>query len=169
VYEELMSAKPGGSTRTHRYTATSSWSGSTAVGYDHYGRAHRAESPPAAADLTISSDPAFLGDPSLLNPEQLLLLAASSCQLLSFLAVAARARLDVVEYRDDAEAEMPEDDQPVRVTRITLRPRITVRGEVTDARLTHLVEVAHRECYIANSVSSEIVIEPEFVRTAPAT
>jgi organic hydroperoxide reductase OsmC/OhrA len=105
----------------------------------------------------------------LLNPEQLLLLAASSCQLLSFLAVAARARLDVVEYRDDAEAEMPEDDQPVRITRITLRPRITVRGEVTDARLTHLVEVAHRECYIANSVSSEIVIEPQFVQTAPAT
>jgi organic hydroperoxide reductase OsmC/OhrA len=50
-----------------------------------------------------------------------------------------------------------------------LRPRITVRGEVTDARLTHLVEVAHRECYIANSVSSEIVIEPQFVQTAPAT
>ena len=64
---------------------------------------------------------------------------------------------------------MPEDDQPVRITRITLRPRITVQGEVTDARLTHLVEVAHRECYIANSVSAEIVIEPEFVRTAPAT
>jgi organic hydroperoxide reductase OsmC/OhrA len=164
-----MSTKPAGGTRTHRYAVTNSWSGSTAVGYDHYGRAHRAESPPADARLSLSSDPAFLGDPSLLNPEQLLLLAASSCQLLSFLAVAARARLDVVEYHDDAEAEMPEDDQPVRITRITLRPRITVRGEVTDARLTHLVEVAHRECYIANSVSSEIVIEPEFVRTAPTT
>ena len=75
----------------------------------------------------------------------------------------------MVEYRDDADAEMPEADPPVRITRITLRPRITVRGEVTDARLQHLVEVAHRECYIANSVSSEIVIEPTFVRVAPAT
>ena len=84
--------------------------------------------------LDVSADPAFLGDPTLLNPEQLLLLAAVSCQLLSFLAVAARARLDVVEYRDDADAEMPEDDLPVRITRINLRPRITVRGEVTDAR-----------------------------------
>jgi len=162
-----MSAPANGGPHTHRYRVTSSWSGSTAVGYDRYDRAHTAESPPATTRLSLSSDPAFLGDPTLLNPEQLLLLAASSCQLLSFLAVAARARIDVVEYRDDAAAEMPEDAKPVRVTRITLRPRITVRGEVTDARLTHLVEVAHRECYIANSVSSEIVIEPEFVRAAP--
>ena len=87
----------------------------------------------------------------------------------SFLAVAARARVDVVEYHDDSEALMPEADKPVRVTRITLRPRITVCGDVADARLRHLVEVAHRECYIANSVSSEIVIEPEFRRAAPAT
>jgi organic hydroperoxide reductase OsmC/OhrA len=63
---------------------------------------------------------------------------------------------------------MPEAERPVRVTRITLRPRITVRGDVTDARLQHLVEVAHRECYIANSVSTEIVIEPTFVRADPA-
>jgi organic hydroperoxide reductase OsmC/OhrA len=159
-----MSHEPGA---VHRYTVSSAWSGSTAVGYDAYSRAHTSVAPPSPTTLDVSADPAFLGDPALLNPEQLLLLAAVSCQLLSFLAVAARARLDVVEYRDDADAEMPEADPPVRITRINLRPRITVRGEVTDARLEHLVEVAHRECYIANSVSSEIVIEPTFVRAAP--
>jgi organic hydroperoxide reductase OsmC/OhrA len=87
-------------------------------------------------------------------------LAASSCQLLSFLAVAARARIDVIEYRDDADGEMPEDDLPMRVTRITLRPRITIRGDVDDARVRHLVEVAHRECFIANSLTTEVVVEP---------
>ena len=153
----------------HRYTSRCEWEGSTGAGYDAYDRTHRATAPPAHDSLTLSADPAFRGVPELLDPEQLLVLAASSCQLLSFLAVAARARIDVVEYHDDAEAEMPEDDRPVRVTRITLRPRITVRGEVTDSRLTHLVEVAHRECYIANSVSSEIVIEPAYVRVAPTT
>jgi organic hydroperoxide reductase OsmC/OhrA len=114
--------------------------------------------------MRLSSDPAFRGDPALLNPEQLLVLAASSCQLLSFLAVAARARIDVVDYRDDAVGEMPEDEQPMRITRITLRPRITVRGDVNDERIRHLVDVGHRECFIANSLTTEIVVEPELVR-----
>ena len=66
------------------------------------------------------------GDPAMLNPEQLLLMAASSCQMLWFLHLAAKARVDVVAYEDDAEALMPEDEEPVRITEITLRPRITV-------------------------------------------
>ena len=111
--------------------------------------------------LALSSDPAFRGDATLLNPEQLLVMAASSCQLLSFLAVAARARIDVIEYRDDAEGEMPEDDPPVRITRITLRPQIVVWEDVNEARVRHLVEVAHRECFIANSLQTEVVVEPE--------
>jgi organic hydroperoxide reductase OsmC/OhrA len=150
----------GNPARVHRYTASCAWQGSTAGGYDTYERTHEAKAPPASATLQLSSDPVFLGDPALLNPEQLLVLAASSCQLLSFLAVAARARIDVIEYRDDADGEMPEDDLPMRVTRITLRPRITIRGDVDDARVRHLVEVAHRECFIANSLTTEVVVEP---------
>jgi organic hydroperoxide reductase OsmC/OhrA len=91
-------------------------------------------------------------------------MAAASCQLLSFLAVAARARIDVVDYRDDAEGEMPEDEQPMWITRITLRPRITVRSNVNDDRVRHLVDVAHRECFIANSVKTEVVVEPVVMR-----
>lgn len=145
---------------THTYRSTVSWSGSTGVGYEAYDRTHRAGCPPADVDLTLSSDPAFRGDPRLLNPEQLLLQAAVSCQLLSFLAVAARARLDVVGYRDDATAVMPEDDPPLRITRIALRPRITVRGAVDPARIARLVDVAHRECFIANTLGCEMTIEP---------
>jgi organic hydroperoxide reductase OsmC/OhrA len=112
--------------------------------------------------LELTADPAFGGDPRLLDPEQLVVLAASSCQLLSFLAVAARARLDVVAYADDARGVMPADPTPMRITRIDLHPRITVRGEVTDERLSHLCEVAHRECFIANSLTAEIVVTPTF-------
>ncbi len=146
--------------RVHRYTASCAWRGSTAAGYDAYERTHEAMAPPAPATLQLSSDPAFRGDPALLNPEQLLVLAASSCQLLSFLAVAARARIDVIDYRDDAEGEMPEDDPPMRITRITLRPQIAVREDVSEARVRHLVEVAHRECFIANSLATEVFVEP---------
>lgn len=150
--------------REHRYRARCAWSGSTAGGYDAYDRTHEASCPPARASLTVSGDPAFKGDPARLNPEQLLVLAASSCQLLAFLAVAARARVDVVAYEDDAEGVMPEDERPMRITRIVLRPRITVRGDTPDSRLHHLTETAHRECFIANSLTCEVTVEPSFTR-----
>jgi organic hydroperoxide reductase OsmC/OhrA len=137
-----------------------SWTGSTAAGYDAYDRAHTATTDPPTVSLSLTSDPAFRGDPALLNPEQLLVLAASSCQLLSFLAVAARARVDVIAYEDDAEGVMPDDERPMRITRIDLRPRITIAGDVARERVEHLVEVAHRECFIANSLSTEIVVTP---------
>jgi organic hydroperoxide reductase OsmC/OhrA len=100
----------------------------------------------------------------MLNPEQLLLMAASSCQLLWFLHLAAKARVDVVAYDDDASAIMPEDEQPVRITEITLRPRITVSGDASEERIRKLVDTAHDHCFIANSLNSSMVIEPTIER-----
>ncbi|MCB0977729.1 MAG: OsmC family protein [Acidimicrobiales bacterium] len=151
---------------THQYRTRLEWSGSTGEGYEDYDRTHSVTAVAASQGLTLSSDAAFRGDPSLLNPEQLLVAAASSCQLLSFLAVAARARLDVIEYHDDAVAVMPEDDPPTRITRIDLHPTITLLAgddpRPEDARLNHLVEVAHRSCYIANSLRSDVQVHPTF-------
>jgi organic hydroperoxide reductase OsmC/OhrA len=154
----------------HRYRSSVTWAGSTGAGYDGYDRNHVAVTQSPTVELALSADPAFGGDPQRLDPEQLLVMAAVSCQLLSFLAVAARARLDVIAYDDAAEALMPEGERPVRITRITLRPRITVAVADPDpgpdavaaleAKVRRLVEVAHRECYIASSLRSEIVIEP---------
>lgn len=163
-----MTPEPGA---THCYTARLTWAGSTAEGHDHYSRAHEATCASGDGDpipkppLPLTSDPAFGGEPAKLNPEQLLVLAASSCQMLSFLAVAARARIDVTQYEDDAEGVMPEDDRPMRITHITLKPIITIHGDAPDdARLAQLVETAHRHCFIANSLTSEIAIEPSFRR-----
>ena len=144
----------------HNYASRLEWSGATADGYEHYDRRHIVSAPPSPARLQLSSDAVFRGDPELVNPEQLLVIAASSCQLLSFLAIAARARINVVAYTDEADAVMPEDDKPMRITRITLRPRIVVDGTVEEPRVRRYVELAHEHCFIANSVSAEIVLEP---------
>jgi organic hydroperoxide reductase OsmC/OhrA len=148
----------------HRYRATCQWEGSTLAGYDQYPRAHSLRLIGPELDLQLSSDAAFHGDSRRANPEQLLLAAAVSCQLLSFLAVAARARLDVLRYSDDAEAEMSEADKPVRITRIRLRPEILMAVGpavgTSEERVRRLVEQAHRECFIANSLKSEMLIEP---------
>ena len=146
----------------HRYQATVQWQGSTGEGYERYAREHTVSASPATASLTLSSDPSFRGDPALLNPEQLVVLAASSCQLLSFLATAARARVDVIAYQDHAAAEMPEEPRPMSIARIYLRPVITVRSQVDEARLRRLVQVAHHECFIANSLKTKILVEPVF-------
>lgn len=141
----------------HHYAATVAWTGTTASGYPSYHREHDVQW--ADEVLTLSADADFRGDASLPNPEQLLLAAASSCQLLSFLAVASLAGIDVVSYRDDATAVMPSGADPMRITRIDLAPRIGVRQADPDTVL-RLVEEAHDSCYVANSLSADVVVTP---------
>ena len=149
--------------RVHSYRASCSWSGSTGQGYDHYVRDHTGATPPAGATLQLSGDTAFKGDAGRANPEQLLVLAAASCQLLSFLARAARARIDVLAYEDDAEGEMPEDAQPMAIASILLRPRITLAPGTDLEKARAQVLKAHEDCYVAASLKTQIVIEPELV------
>jgi organic hydroperoxide reductase OsmC/OhrA len=143
----------------HRYEVALRWTGSTGVGWDGYDRSHTASAPPAEQEITLTTGEAK-GDPRVLNPEQLLVMAASSCQMLWFLHLAAKARVDVVEYEDSASGVMPTDEAPVRVTEIVLRPRIAVASDASEERVRKLVETAHEHCYIANSVTTAIAIEP---------
>lgn len=145
----------------HTYAAHLTWAGSTADGIRGYSRQHAVTAPPATSALTLSADPAFRGDAGLLNPEQLLVAAASSCQLLSFLAVAARADVDVVDYEDRAEGFMDDADVPARISRVTLRPRITTSADPD--LVARLVEEGHELCFIANSLSGDVVVEPTVV------
>jgi organic hydroperoxide reductase OsmC/OhrA len=119
--------------------------------------------PPAEQELRVTTGESK-GDPAALNPEQLVLMAASSCQMLWFLHLAAKARIDVVSYEDEGEALMPEDEEPVRITEITLRPRITVEGDATEERVRKLVDQAHGYCFVANSLNSSMRIEPTVER-----
>jgi organic hydroperoxide reductase OsmC/OhrA len=145
---------------THRYETKLRWTGSTGLGWEHYDRAHSATSPPAEQEIQLTTGESK-GDSAVLNPEQLLVMSASSCQMLSFLHVAAKARLDVVEYEDAATGLMPDDAKPLRITEITLRPRIVIEGQADEERVRNLVHIAHDHCFIANSLKSEMSIEPE--------
>jgi organic hydroperoxide reductase OsmC/OhrA len=138
-----------------RFSAHTSWSGSTAGGWEHYDRAHTARAEPAKQELTVTTAEEQ-GNPDHLNPEQLLLMAASSCQMLWFLHLAAKARIDVVGYEDRCEAEMPDD----RFTRLVLQPEITVQGDASEERVLKLCEQAHRHCNIAKSLSCPVELEP---------
>jgi organic hydroperoxide reductase OsmC/OhrA len=144
---------------THRYETRLRWAGSTGLGWEHYDREHALTAPPAEQEIRLTTGESK-GDPAVLDPEQLLVMAASSCQMLSFLHLAAKARMDVVEYEDEASGLMPLDAQPVRITEITLRPRIVLAGEASEERVRKLVHTAHEHCFIANTLNCEMAIEP---------
>jgi organic hydroperoxide reductase OsmC/OhrA len=143
---------------SRRYETRLNWSGSTGLGWDSYDRLHSATALPAEQEIRLTTGESH-GDPSILNPEQLLVMAASSCQMMSFLHLAAKARIDVVAYDDEATGVMPEDDMPLRITEITLRPRIAVAGDASEERVRKLVHTAHEHCFIANSLKSAVSIE----------
>lgn len=142
----------------HEYTTTIAWNGSTGGGYRSFSREHTASLTPMT-DLTLSADAAFRGNAELTNPEQLLVVAASSCQMLSFLGAAARAEVDVVSYEDSARGTMPLGSIPTSITDIELRPVIRVRGAEREV-VESLVHQAHEHCYIANSLRSEVRVIP---------
>ena len=143
----------------NRYETSLRWTGSTGLGWEHYDRTHTGSAPSAAQEVRLTTGESK-GDPSILNPEQLLLMAASSCQMLWFLHLAAKARIDVVEYEDAATALMPTDEQPVRITEIELRPRIVVAGDVREARVEKLAHTAHEHCFVANSLNAHMTLQP---------
>ncbi len=153
----------------HEYQTHLVWEGSTGAGYAAYSRDHRAVAPPAEQELRLSADPQFRGDAGLTNPEQLLVMAASSCQLLSFLACAARRRVDVLAYEDDAHGVMPHDSTPQRITNIHLAPTIVVAPGTEPEDVVRLVHEAHDQCYIANSLSATVTVEPTVVVREAAT
>jgi organic hydroperoxide reductase OsmC/OhrA len=149
----------GGGVTTHTYCTHLVWQGSTGAGYRGYSRRHTAIAPPAA-EIALSADPHFRGDAELTNPEQLLVMAASSCQLLSFLAAAARVGIDVVDYQDNAEGVMSEAGSPMRIERIDLVPVIRVHGSADHDQVRTLVKEAHDGCYIANSLTTTVTLTP---------
>lgn len=152
---------------THRYQTHLTWAGSTGVGYHDYDRAHGLRTPPAENELALSADPHFRGDARRTNPEQLLLAAASSCQLLAFLALAARAGIDVTAYTDDASAEMPVTAGPMRISAVVLRPQIVVAHGCDLTRVRALVDEAHEDCYVANTLNATMRVDPTITAAAP--
>jgi organic hydroperoxide reductase OsmC/OhrA len=99
--------------------------------------------------------------PGAVDPEEMLVASISNCHMLTFLHRARLAGFVITAYRDAAEGVMEKNvEGKMAVTRVTLRPEITYAGKrPTDAERDHLHHEAHEECFIANSVKTEIVVE----------
>lgn len=147
----------------HTYAVQVKWTGDLGHGtrsYRAYSRDHEISGEGKAA-IAGSSDPAFRGDPTRYNPEELLVGSLSSCHMLWYLHLCAEAGVAVLDYVDQASGTMVETaDGGGRFEEVVLRPRVAIAaGE--DAELAcRLHERAHHLCFIASSVNFPVRCEP---------
>jgi organic hydroperoxide reductase OsmC/OhrA len=142
----------------HAYHACLHWDGSTAAGVRAYSRDHTAVAAPASRQVELSAAPAFRGNPDRLNPEQLLVMAASSCQMLSLLGAAARAGVDVLAYDDKATSHLDLTAKPTRLATIHLHVTVRIAAGTDETKVQELTVQTHHECYVANSLSVPVEV-----------
>lgn len=114
-----------------------------------------------SASPTPSVVPAPWSNPALVDPEEAFVASLSSCHMLTFLYVAGRQGFVVEAYEDHAAGAMTKNEKGIPwISRVTLRPRITYRGEKqpTPEQVDQLHHTAHEQCFIANSVKTEVVV-----------
>ena len=150
----------------HEYRASLKWTrGGAAFTDQRYSRGHTwsfdggivvpASSSPLSVRLPYSVAEAV-------DPEEALVAAVASCHLLTFLYVAAKQGYVVDSYADDAVGEMTKNERgKLWVSKVMLRPAIAFAGEKrpTKEQFDELHHLAHEECFIANSVKSEVIVQ----------
>ncbi|RYD79546.1 MAG: OsmC family peroxiredoxin [Sphingobacteriales bacterium] len=154
--------------KQHRYKTIINWTGNKGAGtsgYRSYDRAHTifVEN---KAPIYVSSDPAFMGDHSKYNPEELLLASLSSCHMLWYLHLCSDNGVVVVAYEDKATGTMEEDSSGSgKFTEVVLNPFVKVQHVSMMAKAKELHAEANKKCFIANScnfpVKHQVLVEAD--------
>jgi organic hydroperoxide reductase OsmC/OhrA len=150
----------------HEYKATVSWKRPSGEAFTDgkFSRAHE-WSFDGGVTVPASSSPLSVKVPlsraDAVDPEEALVASLSSCHMLTFLYLAYRQGFTVDSYDDDAVGIMTKNERgKLYVSKVTLRPAIAFSGakQPSAAELAQLHHHAHEECYIANSVLTEVVV-----------
>lgn len=152
----------------HRYTATIEWVRQPGIRFTdgRYSRVHHwlfdggaaVTASPAAANV-----PAPYSDPEAVDPEEAFVAALSSCHMLFFLHLAGKQGLVVDSYRDEAVGLMTTNERgKLWVSHVALAPAVAFSGErlPDEATIAELHHRAHEECFLANSVRTEVTVAP---------
>jgi organic hydroperoxide reductase OsmC/OhrA len=145
--------------KTATYHTTVRWTG------EHWGHLELGNGP----EMKFSAPPDAQGHPGVLTPEDAFVAAANTCVMLMFIWAAERFQLDLLSYECRTEGtKLIELDRTEIFTRLRFCPVIRVargneREEVVEARVRRAVQAAQKYSLVANSVKSEIVVEPEII------
>ena len=150
--------------KQHEYSIVTAWTGNAGTGtssYAGYRRDHEMRREGKRAAIEGSSDPAFRGDASRYNPEELLIASLSACHMLWYLHLCAVSGIVVTAYQDDARGTLAlEPDGSGRMARVTLRPTVTIEDASKAQKAIELHHAAHEKCFIAASVNFPVECEP---------
>ncbi len=152
--------------KEHHYALRLRWTGDKGEGtanYRAYDRAYEIsiEGKPV---LQGSADPAFLGDPSRHNPEDLLVASLSACHMLWYLHLCASSGIVVTDYEDNASGTMQQEpDGGARFTSVVLSPKVSIKAGGDPDKAGQLHERASGMCFIARSVNFPISHEPSII------
>jgi len=147
----------------HHYQITVRWTGNKGFGtscYNAYERSHIIKNE-HKTEIQGSSDPAFRGDKSKYNPEELLIASLSTCHMLSYLHVCSEAGINVIDYTDHATGLMKvTPDGGGYFEEVMLHPVVTVSENSMTNKANELHQRAHELCFIANSVNFKVTHHP---------
>ena len=150
--------------KTHTYQVDLEWTGNAGAGtktYQSYNREHviRVKGKP---ELLCSSDPAFRGDPARHNPEEMLVMALSSCHMLWYFHVCMDAGVIVTRYEDAAIGYLDENaDGSGQFREVILKPKVQVAKLSMLEKALALHEKANSMCFISRSCNFPVKHEPE--------
>ena len=150
-------------TKQHNYSLTTKWTGNTGTGTSNYVAFERSHIIIVENKIEIlgSSDPAFRGDKTKHNPEDLLLASISSCHMLWYLHLCATAEIIVTDYIDNATGIMVETSNGGgKFTEVTLNPLITISDILMTEKAIELHNRANELCFVANSLNFPVYHRP---------
>jgi organic hydroperoxide reductase OsmC/OhrA len=111
--------------------------------------------------MTATAAPAYLGNPANVDPEEAFVASLSSCHMLTFLSIACKQKFVLDSYVDEAVGHMEKNPEGrLAITRVELHPKITWSGDKTPTaeELDKMHHAAHENCFIANSVRTEVAV-----------
>lgn len=144
----------------HAYPHTLTWTGNTLA--DSYSRDAVAVAAGKTA-IPVSSAAEYAGDAQRWNPEDLLGTALATCHMLTFLALCAKAKVEVTRYEDNAVSVLDTRGKATSITEIHLNASIRVAPGTSRAKVEALFQKAHAYCFVANSIKSKVVLNPRII------
>ncbi|WP_086475830.1 MULTISPECIES: OsmC family protein [Arenibacter] len=154
--------------KKHHYKTTVNWTGNKGNGTlsPNFNRDHTISCQGKYAEISGSSDPAFSGDPTRYNPEDLFLSSISACHMLCYLHLCSVNNIEVITYTDHATGIMEETTKGSgKFLEVMLHPMVKISNPDMVDKANDLHHAAHEMCFIANSCNFKIEHSPNTTTT----
>jgi len=148
--ENAAASKPRIKYRNYEYRTGLSWLGGKAGKMSSEGK----------PEFRVASPPEFRGEAGVWSPEDLFVAAVETCTMTTFISLVERRKLPVISYASEATGTLEYKEGGFRMTKVVVKPEITIGDQESFAETELAVHDAHTHCLITNSITSIVDVEP---------